>query len=150
MENWLDFIATVAPWAISIASVVVAGRAISANKRTAYRQAYFDKKTKAYQDFFEALSVLAYDQHNPAKRAALTNAIYCALLFSSKEAATGLNFVAQWALKARDREDISVLDAVLPNLRDELGRDLAHTWTKSISNMHEDLCEAKEQKTTGG
>lgn len=142
MDNLISLLGRLLPLLISLASVIVAGFAIRSNNRLACRHAYFDRKAQAYEMFFGALANLAYDQYNPAKRAALTHAVYCALLFSPPDAAKGLNFVAQWALDASNPDDISALDKVTLELRNLLGQDLAHTWTRPISDMHEDLsCE---------
>lgn len=150
MAAVIQFFEKILPYIVSLASVIVAGVAVTANKKLAYRQAFFDRKSHAYEMFYAALADLAYDQHNPQKRAALTNAVYCALLFSPQEAAKGLNFVAEWALKSENRTDFSALDAVLPKLRDILSLDLSRTWTKPIEDMHEDLTSEKKESSKGG
>ena len=140
----------VMPWVISLISVCVAIASVWMNKRMAYRQAFFDRKAQAYELFFETFSNLAFDQFNPAKRAALANAAYCAFLFSSREAAKGLNFVVGWAMSAKDYEDIAVLDEIMPELRDKISRDLSDTWTAPIRRLREDFAVSKTANSQGG
>lgn len=144
MSNFLTIIKEILPFLISLVSVGVAVYSVRLNRRIAYRQAFYDRKSEAYKTFYAALSTLVYDQYNPAKRAALTHAVYCAMLFASRDAAIELNFVAEWALGAKGYEDISVLDEVLPALRDTLSRDLALTWNRSLDQMYEDLVQNPE------
>ncbi len=148
--NAITVLGKVVPWVISLFSVCAAIASIWMNKRLAYRQAFFDRKSQAYVLFFEAFANLAYDQHNPTKRAALSNAAYCAYLFSSRDAAKGLFFVVDWLMSAKDYEDIAALDEIMPDLRDEISRDLSNTWTAPLRQLRKDFAVSKKETSQSG
>ena len=147
MDSIITLLEKLVPWVISLLSVCVAMAAVWMNKRLSYRQALYDRKAQVYKHFFEAFANMAFDPSNSDKRAALSNAFNCAILFSSREVAWGLNFVVEHAMSAKDRSDIAAIDEIVPDLRDEISRDLSNTWTLPLRKLQENFVLPQKQKS---
>lgn len=147
MDSIITLLEKLVPWVISLLSVCVAMAAVWMNKRLSYRQALYDRKAQVYEQFFEAFANMAFDPSNSEKRAALANAFYCAILFSSRAVALGLKFVVEHAMSATDRLDIAAIDEIVPDLRDRISRDLSNTWTLPLRELQETFVLPQKQKS---